>query len=305
MNFFKRLISTLICIFLIFVLSKALLRLLPGDPLDFLLGETAVSIPREKIAEDLGLNLGWLDSYQRDFSRIFRGDFGYSLITREPILPNLIAKFQKTLLLSFGALVIATLVALPTGIYCSINHQSKKRIALANFLRFLTTVSVTLPLAWIGPALLYLFSVSLPWAEFHGSLGLAALALSLPFSGNWSRIIELRTREEMSEPFFRTALAQGMPLWRSILKSALAPALGSLLAIFGSQLGGLLAGSALTEIIFDWPGLGSLWIQATLQRDYPVMEAAMLLSAVTCLGGVLAGDFLQWAWDPRQRQGSK
>ena len=90
MKWLKRFFSISVSILFIFVISKALIRLLPGDPLDSLLGETSVSVSREKIAEDLGLNLGWIESYRRDFSRLIKGDFGYSLVTREPVFPTLL-----------------------------------------------------------------------------------------------------------------------------------------------------------------------------------------------------------------------
>lgn len=286
----------------VFIVSRVLIRALPGDPLDSLLAETALSIPREKIAQDLGLNLGLLEQLRRDFIGLLRGDLGYSLISREPVLEMLLPRLARTIALSAGALAVALALGVPAGLFCAANHRSRTRVLFARTVRATTTFLVSIPLAWIGPALLYVFAILLPWAEFRGSWPLACTVLALPLAGNWARIVELRAREEMSQPFFQAALARGLPEWKAILKNGLAPSAGALLATLGSQAGALLAGSFIAEWIFDWPGMGIAWVQATLQRDYPVMEAATFLGALTCLAGVFVGDLLQYLWDPRQRE---
>jgi len=286
----------------VFIVSRVLIRTLPGDPLDSLLAETALSIPREKIAEDLGLNLGLIEQLRRDFIGLLHGDLGYSLITREPVLDMLLPRLARTMSLSFGALTVALALGVPAGLFCAANHRSRARAAIARTVRSISTFLVSIPLAWIGPALLYVFAILLPLAEFRGSWALACIVLALPLAGNWARMVELRAREEMSQPFFQAARSRGVPEWKAILKCGLAPAGGALLATLGSQAGALLAGSFIAEWIFDWPGMGIAWVQATLQRDYPVMEAATFLGALTCLAGVFLGDFLQQLWDPRQRE---
>ncbi len=285
----------------VFLLSRALIHALPGDPLDFLLAETALKLPREQIAHDLGLDVPFVEACRRDLLHLLRGDLGYSLVTRQPVLPMLLERLSRTLALAFGALVLALTIALPSALFCAFPQASPSLQVLQRAVRRIAMILISIPLAWVGPAVLYLFAVLLPWAEFQASLGLACFALALPLAGSWFRIIELRTREELRQPFYRAALARGLPPVRAILKNGLAPSLGALLAILGSQAGSLLAGSFIVEWIFDWPGMGVAWVQATLQRDYPVMEGATLLGASTCLIGVFVGDLLQKAWDPRQR----
>jgi ABC-type dipeptide/oligopeptide/nickel transport system permease component len=286
----------------VFIVSRVLIRTLPGDPLDSLLAETALTIPRDKIAEDLGLNLSLIEQLRRDFNGLLHGDLGYSLITREPVLEMLLPRLVRTMALAFGALTVALSIGVPAGLLCAANHGSSLRTLLARVVRATMTFLVSIPLAWIGPALLYVFTILLPLAEFRGSWVLACAVLALPLAGNWARIVELRTREEMNQPFFQAALARGLPEWKAILKNGLAPSAGALLATLGSQAGALLAGSFIAEWIFDWPGMGIAWVQATLQRDYPVMEASTFLGALTCLAGVFIGDLLQQLWDPRQRE---
>lgn len=297
----RRLLSTLISLGIIFVLSRALIRSLPGDPLDSLLTETAITIPREKIIQDLNLHLSFTEACWSDFLRLLKGDLGYSLITRDPVLPLLIRKLSNTLLLSLGALTLSLIVALPIAIFCSYPFQSRAFRSLAVIMRGFMLGFLTFPMAWTGPILLYLFAVLFPWFEYRGSFFLACISLALPLAGGWSRLIEMRIREEMTQPYFQAARARGIPLFSVISKNALAPSAGALLGILGSQFGSLLAGSFIAEWIFDLPGIGITWIHAILQRDYPVMEGATLVGASCCLFGVLIGDILQKLWDPRQR----
>jgi len=298
----RRILQLLLSAALVFVLSRALIRALPGDPLDSLLAETALTIPREQLLGDLGLDLPFTESLRRDFVRLLHGDLGYSLVTRQPVLPMLLPRLLRTLELALSALALALALGVPAGVFCAIPTQSRASRVAANGIRRFSTIGVSIPIAWIGPAILYLFAILLPWAEFRGSLALASLSLALPLAGNWARLVELRTREEMQQAYFRAALARGLPMLRALLKNGLAPAAGALLAMVGSQAGSLLAGSFIAEWIFDWPGMGIAWVQATLQRDYPVMEAATFIGATTCLAGVFAGDLLQRLWDPRQRE---
>lgn len=298
----RRLVQFLLSAVAVFILSRALIRALPGDPLDTLLAETALSIPREKIAEDLGLNLPFLEALARDIGRMLHGDLGYSLVTREPVLPMLLARLARTFQLAFGALAIALALGVPAGLFCAHPDARGRSGVAASWIRRASTFFIAVPIAWIGPAILYLFAILLPLAEFRESLLLASLAIGLPLAGGWARLVELRASEEMRQPFFRAALARGIPMPRALLKNALAPSAGALLAIIGSQAGALLAGSFIAEWIFDWPGMGIAWIQATLQRDYPVMEGATFIGATTCLAGVFLGDLMQQLWDPRQRE---
>ncbi|MEN9723811.1 MAG: hypothetical protein RJB38_1797 [Pseudomonadota bacterium] len=295
----QKLASLLTSILIVFIASRALIRALPGDPLDSLLAETAVSIPREAIAQDLGLDLPFWKSCSRDLKRLLHGDLGYSLMTREPVFPTMTRRLASSLQLTFGALFLALAIAIPSALVAANPRGSRFFKILA---QGLSGLSISIPLAWLGPILLYVFTIVFPWGEMRGSFSLACIALALPLAGNWFRVIELRISQEARQDYYRSALARGLSVRRALLKHALAPAAGSLLATLGSQFGSLLAGSFIIEWVFDLPGMGLTWVQATLQRDYPMMEAATLFGAITCLLGVSLGDVLQRQWDPRQRE---
>ncbi len=274
-------LRTLLLILLVFVSSRMLLRSLPGDPLETLIAETGTSLPREVLRHELGLDLPFWPSLAHDL----KNGLGKSITTGDPVLPTLLSRLINTILLSSSAMLAALAVALPVALLGA--GQRAARIA------------VILPTTWTGPLLLYLFGVLIPWVEVQGSSVLACLTLAIPLTGGWVRLIGMRVREETREPHFRTALGKGLSRPRALLKHALAPAAGALLAVLGTQWGALLGGTFIVETIFDLEGLGTTWIRAVLQRDYPMVEGATFIGASTCLLGVAMGDWLQSWWDPR------
>ncbi len=276
----------------IFLITRALLRMLPGDPLETLIAETGSTLPREVLREELGLDRGYWSSVLHDI----QNGLGFSITSREPVLESLVARLGRTLLLSSSALALALLAALPGAMVSAFGDPDRWTARLT---RGLARLGLTLPSTWMGPVLLYLFAVLFPWAEFKGSGPLACLTLSIPLAAQWQRLISLRLKEESRQPFFVTAMGKGLGNRAVILKHALAPAGGALLAILGSQWGALLGGTFVVEHIFDWPGLGTAWIQAVQQRDYPMVEGATFIGATTCLVGMALGDWVQRRWDPR------
>lgn len=277
---------------LVFLASRALLRSLPGDPLETILAETGTTLPRELLQRELGLDRGFWDSLVHDL----QNGLGRSITTREPVLGTLLAALGRTFMLSSTALLAALAAALPAALLAASRPRNS---AAARIVRTAGRIALTLPSTWIGPVLLYLFAVLVPWAEFKESAALACITLALPISAQWQRLIESRLRDEIRQPFFSAARGRGVSGVPLLLRHALAPAAGAMFSILGSQWGALLGGTFVVEFIFDWPGLGTAWIQAVLQRDYPVLEGATFIAAATCLLGAFLGDFLQSAWDPR------
>lgn len=288
----KGFLRSCVLIFIVYILSRSIIRSLPGDPLDTLIAESGTQISREALATELRLDLPFLQSLIHDL----QSGLGRSLVTREPVLETLSKRLLSTLLLSSSALFIALFLAivgtLGSALRSRDSHYSKG-------LRFFAHVATTIPTAWIGPVVLYSFGVALPWAEFRNSFPLACLTLSIPITGYWIRLLSLRIQQEREELYFRSAMGKGLSLPSALIRHALAPAAGALFAILGSQWGALLAGTFLVEHIFDCPGLGSTWIQAVQQRDYPMIEGATFIGATTCLLGIQLGDWMQAAWDPR------
>lgn len=288
----KRSLQTAILVFVIYILSRSIIRALPGDPLDTLIAESGTQISRDVLAAELRLDLPFFESVIHDV----RSGLGRSLVTGEPVFETLGKRLLSTLLLSSSALLFALIIALSGTLGSAIRPSHS---LYSKGLRFFSHVATTVPTAWIGPVFLYSFGVLLPWAEFKNSFPLACLTLSIPISGYWVRLLSLRIQQERDEHYFRAALGKGLTLRTALIRHALAPAGGALFAILGSQWGTLLAGTFVVEHIFDCPGLGSTWIQSVQQRDYPMIEGATFIGATTCLLGIQLGDWLQEKWDPR------
>ncbi len=269
-----------------------ILRSLPGDPLETLIAETGTSLPREMLRRQLGLDLPFWQSLLHDL----RTGLGRSITSGEPVLPTLVSRLLSTLKLSSLALLVSMSISVPVALLTA-RYREQHPAARAG--RLGSRLALILPAAWTGPLLLHFFGVTLPWIDAQRSLLLACLTLAIPLTGGWVRLLDLRIREESREPYFRTALGKGLSTPQALLKHALAPGAGALLATLGTQWGALLGGTFIVESIFDLQGLGTTWIRAVLQRDYPMVEGATFFGAGACLIGVAAGDLLQSWWDPR------
>lgn len=285
-----------VLIFVLFCFSRALIRALPGDPLDTLMAESGTNLPRELLQKELGLDQPFLLALKTDLTQALEGDFGKSIFNQQPIWPDLKLRLLKTFQLVFVALLIGLPLSLTLGIKAAAasvtQHGFLERMP-DYFCTFLGSLTAAAPIPWIGPLLIYIFSVKLELFTIGGELLLPALALAVVFSGFWSRLIRERVRESLRLGAATGARARGIPEWRVLIKYGLAPVSGSLIAYLGTQIGALMSGAFVTEIIFDWPGMGTLLVESILKRDYPVVEGALFFSASACCLGTLLGDLGQ------------
>lgn len=293
----SRLASTLAILLLIFAGTRALVRALPGDPLETLIAESGTALPVETVRAELGLDRPFLPALVSDLERLGRGDLGRSLLSKQPVAPLLASRFARTLRLAFAALALGIGASLAIGLPAAARPGS----AIDRFCSFHGSLMAALPTPWIGPMLMIVFAVWLPVFPVGGGIALPALTLALGISGLWSRLVRERVRETLARGAAVGARARGVPESRVIIKYGLAPAAGALLAFLGTQIGSLLAGAFVTEVLFDWRGMGSMLVDAVLKRDYPVIEAGVFVTAAASLGGALLGDWAQRAFDPRQR----
>jgi peptide/nickel transport system permease protein len=298
LNLLSRLLVLLSLLSITFVGTRALVRALPGDPLETLLAESGTSLPRELLNQQLGLNKPFLEALGDDARRSLHGDFGISLLSKKPIAPVLAQRFQKTLELGASTALLALLFSLTLGVLAA----SRPGRGVDRFCTLYGAITAALPIPWIGPMILLVFAVWIPLFPVGGHPLLPALALALQLSGLWSRLVRERVREELLRGSATGARARGIPEWKILLKYALTPASGSLLAFLGTQVGALLAGAFVVEIIFDWRGLGHLLVDSVLKRDYPLIEAATFLAASMSLIGTFAGDWAQKRLDTRLRE---
>jgi peptide/nickel transport system permease protein len=277
-----------------------ILPLIPGDPVDTILGENAALVDREALRRDLGLDRPLHDRYFHFISGLTRGDLGLSIQTRRPVREMIAERYPATLALAATACVFAIVTAIILGLLAVARpHGIIDRATMAASL-----LGVAIPNFWLGPMLILLFTVQLGWLPASGAGGpahlvLPAATLGLSMAGILVRMLRSSLIEALDEDYVRTARAKGATEMTVRMKHALANALTPLLSVTGLQAGSLLAGSVVTETIFAWPGVGRLTVQAIEARDYPLVQGCVLIIAISYTLINLATD-LAYAWvDPR------
>ena len=278
----KRLISlglfTLIMTFGCF----SLLRLLPGDPVLTLLNIDELSATPEQIEaarRELGYDQPLLVQYVRWLQDILTLQLGDSLQTGRPVIEMLRESYLVTAELALGGVVIALLIALPLGIWSAMTTRHYV-VRLANVV---SVIGAAVPGFWIGLLLVDLFAVRLGWLPVMGregmtSLVLPALSLGFPLASVYIPLIRLNLRRELDQPYIELARIRGVAertiLWRYALRGSLPP----VLSVFGLTLGSLAGGVVVLEVLFAYPGVGKLMVDAILQRDYPLIQGYILLT---------------------------
>lgn len=277
-----------------------LIHLIPGDPIDVMLGERAAEADRAALREALHLDDPIMTQYGRFLAGVIQGDLGRSLTSQRPVAGLILARYPATLQLAAAALLLSLLISLPLGILSAVRPRTAVDAGGLLFSLF----GVSMPTFWLGPLLIILFSLKLDWLPVSGRHGIASLVLpALTLGLGMSAILVRMTRSSLLEifpkEFVLAARAKGLPERRVILRHALRNALIPLLTVVGLQIGALLTGSIITETIFSWPGLGRLTIQAIQSRDYPLVQGCILAIALTYLLVNLLIDLLYAAVDPR------
>jgi len=300
---FEQILDTLVVLFGVSTLVFLLLVLIPGDPVDVVLGESAQSADREAMRAALGLDRSLAERWARFYLDLAHGDLGDSLVRHQPVSQLIMQRLPATLQLAAAAFLLVLLVAVPLGVLAAWSRgRWMDRLAQAFAL-----AGVSLPNFWLGPLLVLLFSIALGWTPVSGnlepgSLILPAVTLGLSMAAITTRMVRSSLLEVAAQPFLRTARCKGLGEGAVMLRHALPNAMLPVIIVLGLQLGSLLAGAVITEVVFAWPGIGSLLVDAIRQRDYPVVQGAVLCIA---LSYVLANRFadLLAAWlDPRIRE---
>lgn len=295
-----RLGAALVVMFGVSTLVFLLLHLIPGDPVDAMLGETARAADREQLRQALGLHLPVYEQYQRYLGGLLRLDLGLSLRDQRPVAALLAERLPATALLAVAALSVALLLALPLGVLAA-RHRGR---ALDGAAMSFSLLGISLPNFWLGPLLILVFSLWLGWTPVSGndgpvSLILPALTLGTGLAAILARMVRASVLEVLNEDYVRTARAKGLSEAQVLRRHALRNAWLPVLTLVGLQLGGLLGGAVITETVFAWPGIGSLTVEAIQARDYPVVQGCVLLiSLITVLINTLT-DLLYARIDPR------
>ena len=281
-----------------------LIHLVPGDPVEAMLGEGARPADRAALTAALGLDRPLGEQYLSYLARLSRLDLGQSFVYQRPVADLLAERLPATLTLAAVALGLALLLAVPLGVLAA----CRRGLALDGAAMGFSLLGSSIPNFWLGPLLILVFSLWLGWTPVSGrqgpaSLILPALTLGTSLAAILARMVRSSVLEVLGEDYIRTARAKGLSpaavLWGHALRNAWLP----VLTLVGLQLGGLLGGAVITETVFAWPGVGSLLVEAIQGRDYPVVQGCVLLISLAYVL-VNTGTDLVYAWvDPRIRGG--
>ncbi|MFZ5992972.1 MAG: ABC transporter permease [Deinococcota bacterium] len=310
--FLRRLVGGLPTLLLVTVMVFALTRVLPGDPALLLLGEEATPELVAKLRDELGLNRPLYVQYASWLGSLLRGDFGRSLRDNARVAPILWQKLPTTLELALFALLIALLLGIPTGVVAALRRGSATDAGVT----VLALSGISVPNFFLGILLVYLFSIRLgwippsgyvePWVDLRKNLSLMllpAFTLGTALAGALARFTRNSMLEVLSQDYVRTARAKGLAGRVVIYKHALRNAAIPVVTVIGLQLGGLLGGAVVTEQVFSIPGFGRLVVDSVFNRDFPVLQAVVLFSAIAVFLVNVLIDLLYAAIDPRIRYG--
>jgi ABC-type dipeptide/oligopeptide/nickel transport system permease component len=285
----------------ILTLIFSLIHLIPGDPAVQIAGEGARPQDIENVRKALGLDKPLWQQYVTYLRNLAKGDLGRSFRTNESVAKEIRDRYPATIQLAFGAMAVALLVAFPLGVISAIYRNSW----IDNVARFFALVGVSMPSFWFGPLLIIAFAINRTWFPVSGreeglrSLVLPSLTMGLALAAILTRMIRVSLAEELTQLYVTTAIAKGVTRTKAIFAHALKNALIPVITVLALQFGSLLTGAIITEQIFSWPGLGRLLIQSITTRDYPQVQASILVIALTYIMVNFISDLLYGVADPR------
>ncbi|HEX9756924.1 MAG TPA: nickel ABC transporter permease [Nitrospiria bacterium] len=299
---FSRVISASIVMLGVSCLVFLLIHLIPGDPVEVMLGETARPVDREALRQALGLNQPIHQQWWGYMKGLLHLDLGVSLHSKRPIFDLLKERFPVTFELTFFSLLVAVGLGFPLGVVAAVN----KGTPWDYFAIGISILGVSIPIFWLGPLMILLFSYGLGWFPVSGREGIAsiflpAFTLGFAMSAILSRMVRSSLLEILSEDYIRTARAKGIQEWRVIWYHTLRNAMLPVITVLGLQLGALLGGTVIIEWVFSWPGIGQLTIEAIQKRDYPLVQGCVLMISLTYVLVNTGIDFVYGWLDPRIR----
>ncbi|WP_205728108.1 MULTISPECIES: nickel ABC transporter permease [Blautia] len=306
-NVGRRLLQIVIVLIGISFFTFGLTYLSPGDPAEIMLTECGNVPTPELLAKtraELGLDKPFLVQYGTWLKGVVTGDMGTSYSMKVPVVEKLVSCFWPTFELALASLVIMVLVSVPLGILSAV-YQNKW---VDYLVKGLTFFGVSIPNFWIGLILLSVFGVTLRWVSVSGgstdfkSLILPAVTLAIAMSAKYTRQVRIAVLEELNQDYVTGARMRGIKestiLWKHVLPNAMLP----LVTLLGLSLGSLLGGTAVVEIIYNWPGMGSMAVKAISCRDYPLVQGYVLWIALLYMGINLLVDLSYNRLDPRLKE---
>lgn len=307
----RRILAAIPVLFLVSVIIFSLMRMLPGDIIDLVVGQAQVEVSEEaleELREEFGVDQPVYVQYFKWASNIVVGDFGMSFRSRQPVLDVVLPRLMPTLQIGLLALFLSTLIAVPLGALSAARPRSIwDRLGSGA-----TFIGASMPYFLIGGLLIYFISLKggllpssgyvSPFEDFSASLKrsiLPAITLSLSLTAILLRQTRASFQGVLTLPYMRTAYAKGLSETAVIIQHALKNAMLPVVTILGLQLGMVFSGAVVTETVFAIPGIGRLLVEAILGRDYPIVQALVLLIAVAVILATLLVDILYGVLDPR------
>lgn len=285
------------------LLVFSMVHLVPGDPAEMMLGESAVSQEViDNMREQLGLNRPLHEQYLGYLAGLARGDLGTSFLARRSVAEMIGRVLPSTIYLTFAGLGVAILLGVLLGVAAAVKHNSW----LDNLTMVFALIGVSMPSFWLGLMLIFTFSLQLGWFPATGSGGIERLvlpAVTLGFAGSAviARMVRSSMLEVFSQDYVRTAMAKGLGQSTIIVKHVLKNAMIPVLTVIGLEFGRLLSGTVVIEVVFSRPGIGRLLVDSILKKDFIVVQGVVLLSACFYLFVNLLVDLSYGLADPRIR----
>src|SRR5262244_262190 len=298
----QRFLLTLPALWLVLTLVFLMIHIVPGDPVEQMLGEGAAPGEMEQLRHTLGLDQPLLTQYGQYLKQLAHGDLGQSFKFQAPVRRIIFERYPATLSLAFLALIVCAGIAIPAGVAAAYRRGQAADRAVGLF----TLLGLAVPNFALGPVLFLLFSIQLGLLPVSGRGGplyyvLPAATLGAALAAILTRMVRGAMLEELSSDYVRTARAKGLGTAAVLFRHALRNALIPIITVLGLQFGTLLAGTIVTETIFAWPGIGRLTVQAISARDYPLLQGCILVIAVSYVLVNFLTDVLYSFIDPRVR----
>jgi peptide/nickel transport system permease protein len=280
-----------------------LIHLVPGDPIQAMLGEGAAGADIQAARHAYGLDVPLPTQYLRYWNGVLHGDLGRSLRLNQPVRTLVAQAYPATLALTLAALSIAVLLSIPAGVRSATRRNRWDDRALG----FVSLLGLSVPNFALGPVLILLFAIRLDWLPVSGSgswrnLVLPAITMGASLAAILTRMVRTSMLEELGQDYIRTARAKGLSERAVVYRHALRNALIPVVTVLGLQFGALLAGAIVTETIFAWPGIGRLTLSAISNRDYALVQGCLLCIGLTYVAVNFFTDLLYSALNPRIRQ---
>jgi ABC-type dipeptide/oligopeptide/nickel transport system permease component len=294
---------TLPVIWLVVSIVFLLIHLIPGDPIQQMLGEGAPAADIAAARHAYGLDAPLGEQYIRYWKGVLHGDLGRSIRYNQSVSKLIVQRYPFTAELTFASLFIAIILSFPAGVYSAQHPNRWKDRAIS----VVSLFGLSFPNVAIGPILIVIFAIKLGWLPVSGAGGIAYVVLPAVTMGSalaaiLTRMLRTSMLEELNQDYIRTARAKGLSERTVVYRHALRNAMIPVLTVLGLQFGALLAGAIVTEKIFSWPGIGRLTIDAISGRDYYVVQGCILAIGLTYVLVNFLTDVLYSVANPRIRQ---